>query len=248
MTAVTGEPNAGVAVVVSVIHGFAGTAGASPSTVDRDGNRHLVDAAARAGADVVLVSVVGARADSPMELFRMKYAAELHLRSTEVPSTVVRSAAFLELWVELMQGTARRSGRPLVFGRGDNPINFVSVTDVAAAVERAVVDPQTRGRTLEVVGPHDLTFNQLALAVQRAAGRTAPPRHVPPAALRLMAQTVGRVKPELGRQARAALAMDRLDLSAERLAPSDRGAVSADDVLAQEVPPGQQQQHRAVPH
>jgi hypothetical protein len=28
--------------------------------------------------------------------------------------------------------TAARFGRPVVFGRGDNPINFVSVTDVAA--------------------------------------------------------------------------------------------------------------------
>lgn len=33
-------------------------------------------------------------------------------------------------------------------------------------------------------------------------------RHVPPAALRAIALTVGRVRPELGRQARAALAMD----------------------------------------
>ena len=32
---------------------------------------------------------------------------------------------------------AGRSGRPLVFGKGDNPINFVSVIDVAAVVEHA---------------------------------------------------------------------------------------------------------------
>ncbi len=56
-------------------------------------------------------------------------------------------------------------------------------------------------------------MNQLAAAIQVAAGRTSTPRHVPPLALRLMAATAGRVKPGLGRQARAALHMDQADLT-----------------------------------
>jgi hypothetical protein len=36
---------------------------------------------------------------------------------------------------------------------------------------------------------------------------------MPPAMLRLMANSVGRVKPRLGRQARAALVMDEADLT-----------------------------------
>ena len=74
----------------------------------------------------------------------------------------------------------------------------------------------TRGSTLQIGGADDLTFNQLAASVQAAAGRAASPRHVPPAALRVMAQTIGRVKPQLGRQARAALVMDRADLTFTR--------------------------------
>jgi NADH dehydrogenase len=101
----------------------------------------------------------------------------------------------------------------VVFGRGDNPINFVSVADVAVLVERAITDPATRGETFEIGGPDNLTFNNLAGAVQAAAGRDRPPRHVPSGVLHVMAATIGRVKPELGRQARAALAMDRIDLT-----------------------------------
>jgi NADH dehydrogenase len=160
-----------------------------------------------------MVSVVGASADSPMQLFRMKHAAEQHLWSTGTPATIVAATAFRELWVELLNQTAGRSGRPLVFGRGNNPINFVAVDDVADAVDRAISDPTTRGTTLQIGGPLDLTFNQLAATVQTEAGRTKPPRHIPPAALRVMANTVGLLKPELGRQARAALVMDRLDLT-----------------------------------
>jgi uncharacterized protein YbjT (DUF2867 family) len=109
--------------------------------------------------------------------------------------------------------TAARSGRPVIFGHGDNPVNFVSVTDVAALVEHAITSPAVRGRILEIGGPADHTFNQLAAAFQAAAGRTATPRHVPPPILRLMASALGHVKPELARQAGAALIMDRADLT-----------------------------------
>jgi NADH dehydrogenase len=208
-----GSATAGADVVVSAVHGFMGPRGNSPATVDRDGNANLIDATKAAGADFVLLSTVGAAADSPMELFRMKHAAEEHARATGIPTTTIRATAFLELWIELIQQTAARSGRPLVFGRGGNPINFVSVADVAALVELAVTDPTSRGKTLEIGGPDNITFNELAQAVQTAGGRTGAPRHVPRAMLRLMGNSIGRVKPQLGRQARAALAMDRSDLT-----------------------------------
>lgn len=116
----------GVDVVVSAVHGFAGPGGVTPASVDRDGNVHLIQAARGAGADVVLMSVVGAAPDSPLELFRMKHAAETALTASGVPATIVRATAFLELWIDLLRSTAGRSNRPLVFGRGQNPINFVS--------------------------------------------------------------------------------------------------------------------------
>ena len=202
----------GADTVVSAIHGFAGPGRVSPATVDFRGNVNLIDAARAADAHVVLMSVAGAAASSPIELARMKHAAEEHLRASGTPWTIVRATAFLELWIDILGQTATRSGRPVVFGRGDNPINFVSVTDVAALVEHAVTDPATRGRTLEIGGPDNLTFNQFAAAIQAVAGRTSAPRHVPPLALRLIAHTAGRLRPELGRQARAALVMDNTDL------------------------------------
>jgi uncharacterized protein YbjT (DUF2867 family) len=203
----------GANVVVSAIQGFTGPRGTSPATIDYQGNVNLIDAARAAAAQLVLMSVVGAAADSPLELFRMKHAAEQHLLAGDGDWTIVRATAFLELWTDVLGKTAARSGRPVVFGHGDNPINFVSVTDVASLLEQAVTDPATRGRILEIGGPDNLTFNQLAAAIQQAAGRTAAPRNVPPAVLWLMARSAGYLRPELGRQARAALVMDHADLS-----------------------------------
>jgi NADH dehydrogenase len=203
----------GAEVVVSAVHGFAGPGGVSPATVDHQGNINLIDAAQAAGAEFVLMSVVGAAAGSPSELLRMKHAAEQYLQASGIGWTIVRATAFGELWIELLSQTAARSGRPIVFGAGTNPVNFVSVTDVAALAGHAIADPAARGQILEIGGPADLTFNQLAAMVQAQAGRTSAPRHVPAAVLRLIAGTIGRVKPELGRQARAALLMDQADLS-----------------------------------
>ncbi len=203
----------GVATIVSAVHGFAGQGGVSPASVDRDGNANLVAAAASAGAAMVLMSVVGASADSPMELFRMKHAAERTLLAAGIPATIVRSTAFLETWLALLLQTAGRSGRPLVFGRGDNPINLVSAIDVAAIVECAVTDPCLLGRTLEIGGPENLTMNQLAAAVQGAAGRPGSPRHVPRTMLHAMAAAMGPVRPDLARKARAALVLDTADLT-----------------------------------
>jgi hypothetical protein len=50
----------GTQVVVSAVHGFAGPGGVSPASIDRDGNRNLIDAAVRSHATIILMSVVGA--------------------------------------------------------------------------------------------------------------------------------------------------------------------------------------------
>jgi NADH dehydrogenase len=208
---------AGANVVVSAVHGFAGPGGVSPASVDRDGNRHLVDAAARAGATVILMSVVGASPESPMELFRMKDAAEECLRVSGTQWTIVRSTAFLETWIDLITQTADRAGRVVVFGRGQNPINFISVHDVAALVDRMIGDQEARGQTIEIGGPENLTLTRLATAIQ-AAGPTVAPRHVPRAALRAMSVLLRPFWPERARQGAAALALDTLDLRFDPLA------------------------------
>ena len=204
------EAMAGVKTVVSAFHGFTYSQRNALATIDRDGNRALVAAAELAGADVVLTSVGVAASDSPLELGRMKYAAERALLARPVRSTIVRPDAFAQLWIGLLAQTGAKSHRPLVFGAGDNPIGWVSVDDVAALVARAVTDDSLRGSILPISGPEALSMRELAKRVMDAQGWPGEPRSVPRPALRLMAATVGLVKPALGRQARSSLAMDVL--------------------------------------
>ena len=200
---ITDEALAGITVAVSCVTGFPRQA---PARVDREGNVALIDAATRAGADVVLVSVLGASPQSPMPLFRIKYAAEEHLRRSGTPWTIIRPGAFEETWVQILEQTAGRRGRPVVFGRGDNPLAWTPVDVVAAQVVRAVLEPGLRGQTIDVTGPERRTLEQLARGVMLAHGWQGEPRHVPRAALHLMALVPGRP----GRMATASLAMDVL--------------------------------------
>jgi uncharacterized protein YbjT (DUF2867 family) len=202
----------GVSTIVAAAHGF-GAADVSPETVDRAGNINLIDAARSAGADVVLMSIVGASPNNPIGLFRAKYDAEEYLRKSGVGWTVVRSTAFIETWAAIMGEPLRSSGRTIVFGRGDNPINFVSVTDVAALVERVVVDASLRAEIIEIGGAANITFNQFAAMLESVVGRRGPARHIPRLVLRSMAVILSAAKPSFARQVRAAVVMDTRDMT-----------------------------------
>ena len=86
-------------------------------------------------------------------------------------------------------------------------------TDVACLVARVTTDPGLRGHVLELGGPGNLTFNQLAALLQETAGRRGAVRHVPRPALSAIAWLAAAINPALARQARAALAMDTLDMT-----------------------------------
>jgi NADH dehydrogenase len=210
--ATLGPALSGSSVVVSAVHGMDPGSGESPAEIDRDGNLARIAAARAAGADIVLVSAVGASDQHPMELMRMKAAAEQQLRDVEpgrVAWTVVRPTAYAAMHAEVIRQLAGRRGVPRVFGRGVNPINFVDVRDAAVAVHRAVVDPSLRGAVIEVGGPEDLTMSELA---RLATGRQRV-GHIPRAGLRAMSVLLARVRPAQSRLARMALQLDTLPMT-----------------------------------
>jgi uncharacterized protein YbjT (DUF2867 family) len=211
---VLGRIMGGVGTVVSAMHGFAGVDAAGAMAVDRDGNANLIRAARAAGVEhFVLLSVRGADPSHPMELFRAKHAAERALEASGLSWTIVRPSSYMETWLMVLGEALPRTGKVLVFGRGENPINFVSARDVAAVVELAVVDPSLRARIIDVGGPENLTFNEFARRIERAAGRANVTRHVPRPVMRVASAVLGPIKPTLAAQIRGGLLMDTIDLS-----------------------------------
>lgn len=195
--------------MVSAIQGFAGTRGQSPATVDRDGNHNLIEAARGAGVErFVLVSVRDAAPDHPMDLMRMKYVAEQELRSSGLAWTIIRPAAYMETWCEVLGRPLLDKGKTRVFGAGRNPINWVSACDVARFVELAIVDSTMRGEVIEVGGPENLTMVDFVEVFRAETGSTGRVGGIPPLAMRLAAMAMGAVNPEAARQIRAGIVMD----------------------------------------
>ncbi|HZU77640.1 MAG TPA: SDR family oxidoreductase [Dehalococcoidia bacterium] len=204
----------GASTVVSAVHGFTGGGGNSPRAVDRDGNRTLFDAARTAGVQhVVLVSVHGAAPDHPVELMRMKYAAEQALRASGLAWTIIRSTVFMETWAQVIGQPLLASRRTRVFGRSTNAINFVSAHDVAQVIDQASHDPALRGSVLAVGGPENLTLREVAATFERVLGIAGRTQAVPLPVMRAMAVLLRPVNATVARQIHAGVVMETRDMT-----------------------------------
>ena len=205
---------AGAKTVISAIQGFGGAAPAGPQAVDRQGNSNLIKAAKAGAAEhFILVSIQGAAPEHPMELFRTKYLAEQELKASGLTWTIIRPTAYMETWATLIGQPLLKSGKTRIFGRGNNPINFVSAHDVARFVELAVVDPAMRGELVEVGGPENLSMNKFAQTFETVTEKAGKVSHVPLPMMRLMSVLMRPVNPTLARQIQAGVVMDTHDFS-----------------------------------
>jgi uncharacterized protein YbjT (DUF2867 family) len=145
----------------------------------------------------------------------------------------------METWAGIVGGPILASGRARVFGRGRNPINFVAASDVATVVEELAADIDgagRAGRTIEVVGPEDLSFDDIVARFSAALGRPVPTSHVPRPMLRAMAIALRPIKPILAAQIAAAVILDTIDRKAAAAGPESatlhRGATTFETVIA----------------
>jgi uncharacterized protein YbjT (DUF2867 family) len=199
----------GAQTVVSAIQGFAGTKDGSPATIDRGGNRNLIVAAQEAGVEnFVLVSVKDASPNHPAELMRMKYMTEQDLKAGGLAWTIIRPTAYMETWCDVLGRPLLDKGKTQVFGRGLNPINWVSASDVAEFVALATTDPAMRGQLIEVGGPENLTMTAFVDVFRKETGSTGSIGHIPPVAMRVMGVVMGLANRGMARQIQMGVIMD----------------------------------------
>ena len=216
------EATRGVRTVVSAVHGFVGK-GVDPRTVDLAGNQNLIAAAeACAVQRFILVSVYGATVDHSMELFRMKHLAEEALAASKLSWTIVKPTAFMETWLEMLGGPLLAKKKATIFGRGQNPINFVSVHDVAEVVGQAAMrggsgEPNER---IDVGGPENLSFSEVVETFEKVTGASGSKGHVPLPVMRVMAWLMRPMNAQLARMIRAGVTMDTEDMTFDASVPS----------------------------
>ncbi len=203
----------GVEQVLAAAHALVGKGDNNPHTVDDAGNRQLIDAAKVAGVKYfIFVSVQDASPDSPLEFFRIKYRTEQYLRASGLSFTIIRPSAYMDLWAQLLGQPILEQGKATLFGRGNNPVNFVAVEDVARFVCIALENSRVCNRVIEIGGPENLTLNQVAETFELASGRQVKKRHIPLPMMRVMSILMQPINPALSRLIRTSIYMDTANL------------------------------------
>ena len=203
---------AGVEKLLDAAHAFPGEKDNNPITVDDAGNCALIDAAKAAGVKhFVFTSMLDAGPNHPIDFFRIKIKIEGRLRESGMSYTILRPSAYMEFWAALVGEPIVKTGKTTIFGRGNNPINFVSADDVARYALIALEDPRARNQIIEIGGPENLTVNQVAELFEKLVGRPAQKSRVPLPMMRVMSAMMRPFNPAMSRQIGAAIVMDTAD-------------------------------------
>ncbi len=189
----------GVKTVVATANAVMGNGDNSSKKVDLDGYRALIDAAKKEGvAHFIFISISGDIANSPVDFARHKYATEEYLKASGIDYTIIRPQAYMETWGTVVGDSILKKGKTLVFGRGDNPVSFISAEDVKEFIVLAVNEPTLRNKIIELGGPGSFTVNELVEKFARAGGKSPKVTHLPLPVLRLMRLVVKPLKPGIG--------------------------------------------------
>jgi uncharacterized protein YbjT (DUF2867 family) len=206
----------GVEQVLACAHALNGKGDNNPHSVDDLGNRQLIEAAKAAGVKhFIFISIRGASPESPLPFFRIKSAVEDYLRASGVPFTILRPTAYMDLWGELIGLPIIQQNKAMIFGSGNNPINFVAVEDVANLACAALEDGRALNQAIEVCGPENLSMNQVAHIFESLSGKPEKISHVPLLAMRAASALMQLVNPSMGRLIRNGVFMDTANLSCD---------------------------------
>ena len=181
----------GIDQIIATANNNMGKGPLSPTRVDLAAYQNLCAAARTARVRrLTYVSFRGMRQDAPVDIFRVKWYIEDAIRRSGVPFVMLRPSAFMEVWIDELLGKGiRERGVATIFGRGDNVANYISVDDVAEfAVKIAGIG--ITNEVIEAGGPSDATMNQLTALIERRLKTTVKRRHIPVAAMRLLAPIV----------------------------------------------------------
>ena len=157
-------------------------AGDSIETVDRDGQRALIDAAVRAGVGkFVLISFPSAATDFPLQA--AKRAVEDRLQRSGLSYTILQPTFFTEVWLSPALGFDPASGTAQIYGGGEHKISWISFRDVAAFAAAAMRKPAAN-TIIKLGGPEALSPLEVVRLAESVVGHPIAVQHVPEEALR----------------------------------------------------------------
>ena len=204
----------GVDKGLAAAHSIFGRGAEASQYVDEQGHEQLIDVAKATGVQhFVYTSIQGASPTNPVAFNRIKYAVEQYLQASDLAYTILRPSAFMEWHAhEFIGKPILEKGKVTLFGKGDNPRNFVAGEDVANFAVVALTDPLAVGQLIEIGGPDNWSNNQVAALYAQLAGRPVRITHVPLAVLRVMSPLLKPFHPGLSQVMALSILVDNGDM------------------------------------
>jgi uncharacterized protein YbjT (DUF2867 family) len=166
-------------------------AGDTIEDVDLRGQIALVEAAAGAGVEQFLYVSFSGHLDRDFPLRNAKRAVERRLEESGLAYTILRPSYFMEVWLSPIVGFDFPNARAAIFGRGHNPISFMSFYDVARFAAMCVNEPSARNTTFELGGPDAVSPLDVVGIFERIGGRPFEVQIVPEEALAAQSAKAG---------------------------------------------------------
>ena len=164
-----------------------------------EGTRNVVAAAREAGVRrFVLASALGLdeRSREAVPYFAAKWEMERAVRESGIEHVIFRSSfvfgrdgGVLPTFVRL----ARFAPVTPIIGSGTQRLQPIWIEDLAEYYARAITEPAAANRTLDLVGPEAVTWNEFWERLKRVLGVRRPSVHVPVGAMRVQATLTERL-------------------------------------------------------
>ncbi len=231
----------GVEKVLASAHSIFGRGREASKYVDLQGHKDLIDAAKAAGVQHLVYTSAynfGPEYDS-VPFFQFKREVEQYLQAVGLSYTILRPTFFMESHAEMLIGQPiMEKGKVSLFGRGQNPRNFIAADDVSRFAVMALEDERLNGRIIDIGGPENLTNMEVVRLYEKLAGRQAKVSHVPLGMLRVMYRLIRPFHPGLSQIMQSSIYADTVDCTfdpAPMLAAYPVKLTSLEDWAAQRV-------------
>jgi uncharacterized protein YbjT (DUF2867 family) len=166
-------------VAVIRLHG-----GATFDQVNRHGTANLLAAAKEAGGvkHFIQVSAIGAADDPGYPYLYSKWQGEQEVSNSGLPYTIIRSSLIFgegDEFINALAALVRVFPLVPVVGQGRNRFQPIAVEDVARCIVLALDRDDLKGKTIEIGGPQQLSYNEVVGLVARTMGKRRLRFHIP---------------------------------------------------------------------
>lgn len=177
-------------------------------SVHVEGTRNILDAAKKAGVrHFIYQSALGTRENAKSEYHRTKWEAEKLVKASGIPYTILRPSLIYgpgDLFTIRLAEMIKLSPVLPVIGSGRSKIQPIYIEDVASCIVKIAAGDPHLGRTYEIGGPEELSYEEVTKAIARALGVNRPVVHLPLSFMRGIALVAESVLPK------APVTMDQL--------------------------------------